>query len=507
MVELTGGRCLRFLKRWKRVAGMIVLAIVLASSTTLVHTSDAIAGSAPAADQSLARVLERGVLRWGGDLQGGEPYVFRDPGQPASLVGFEVEIVDAVARKLGLHAEFVQNDWSTLLSSLDRGDFDVAVNGIEITAARAATYAFTRPYASFRESLIVRQEDLQKWHNLEQLRSRRVGTLANSLAQDILRLQTSAKIVLYEGVDEPLTDLEVGRIDAVLIDDVIAQRYLPRHKGLTEAAHVAAGSYAMVVRASDLALRDALSSALDELDQDGQLDAILQRWGITSAAGTSISASTTPSLPQLSRQTELFFRAAGVTLVLSVLAMGLAMALGSVLSLARQYGGKLLAALAQMYVELFRGTPILLQLYVLYYGLAPLIAMDAFTTAVVGLGMNYAAYEAELYRAGLQAVPRGQEEAALALGMSRWLTLRRIVLPQALRVALPGMANDFIALLKDSSIVSVITVVELTKQMTITAVDLRSWLLPGVLCAALYLAMSIPLSRLALHLEKRLGKG
>jgi len=163
------------------------------------------------------------------------------------------------------------------------------------------------------------------------------------------------------------------------------------------------------------------------------------------------------------------------------------------------------AAVAGVYVELFRGTPVLLQLYVLYYGLAPLLTLDAFTAAVVGLGLNYAAYESELYRAGLEAVPLGQSEAALALGMSRWLALRRIVLPQALRVALPGMANDFIALLKDSSLVSVITVVELTKQMTITAVDVRGWLGPGILCAALYLAMSYPLARLARRLERRLA--
>jgi polar amino acid transport system substrate-binding protein len=174
------------------------------------------------------------------------------------------------------------------------------------------------------------------------------------------------------------------------------------------------------------------------------------------------------------------------------------------LSLARRFGGPPVRAAAGLYVELFRGTPVLLQLYVLYFALAPLLRLDAFTAAVLGLGMNYAAYESELYRAGLQAVPVGQTEAALALGMSRRLALRRIVLPQALRVALPGMANDFIALLKDSSLVSVITVVELTKQMTITAVDVRSWLIPGALCAALYLAMSYPLSLLARRLEGRL---
>ncbi|MCX8071510.1 MAG: ABC transporter substrate-binding protein/permease [Candidatus Binatia bacterium] len=470
-----------------------------------------IQATATAADQSsdasLARVLQRGVLRWGGDLQGGEPYVFRDPTDPTRLLGFEVELLEAVARELGVRAEFVQNDWSTLLSSLERGNFDVAVNGIEVTSQRARAFALTRPYASFRESLIVRLEDAYRVRGLADLQEKRVGTLANSLAHEILRSQTDVRLVLYEGVDEPLTDLEVSRIDAVVIDDVIARRYLPRHARLVEAAQIGSGTYAMVLRPQDSALQQAISQALDSLEQRGELPAILRRWGIEPARGLPHIGDQTAAPINLANQAALFLRAAAVTLLLSTLAMGVAVGFGFILSIAREYGNPLIGAVVQGYVELFRGTPVLLQLYVLYYGLARLIAIDAFTTAVVGLGMNYAAYEAELYRAGFRAVAKGQQEAALALGMSRWLALRRILMPQAVRVALPGTANDFIALLKDSSIVSVITVVELTKQMTITAVDVRSWLLPGLLCAALYMAMSLPLSRLARRLEQKLGKG
>ncbi|MES1171619.1 MAG: amino acid ABC transporter permease, partial [Bacteroidota bacterium] len=183
--------------------------------------------------------------------------------------------------------------------------------------------------------------------------------------------------------------------------------------------------------------------------------------------------------------------------------MAIAVSLGLCLALSRLYlpRGRWLAT---AYIELFRGTPVLLQLFLIYYGLAPVLRLDALTAAIVGLGLNYAAYEAEIYRAGLLAVPPGQLEAALSLGMKRTLALRRIVLPQAFRVALPGVTNDFIALLKDSSLVSVITVVELTKRMSITAVDTRGWLYPGLACAALYFAMSYPLSRLARRLERRL---
>jgi polar amino acid transport system substrate-binding protein len=184
--------------------------------------------------------------------------------------------------------------------------------------------------------------------------------------------------------------------------------------------------------------------------------------------------------------------------------MALAVILGLALAIAR-HSLRRAGLVAALYVELFRGTPVLLQLFVIYYGLAPVLALSPWTAAILGLGLNYAAYESEIYRAGLLAVPRGQLEAAWALGMSTPLALRRIVVPQALRVALPGMTNDFIALLKDSSLVSVITVVELTKRMTIAAVDLRGWLAPGLLCGALYFAMSYPLARLARRLERRLG--
>jgi len=144
----------------------------------------------------------------------------------------------------------------------------------------------------------------------------------------------------------------------------------------------------------------------------------------------------------------LFLKGAGFTLVVSSLAMALAIPLGLLLSIARLFGGPLAARLASAYVEIYRGTPVLLQLYLLYYGLAPLLKLGALPAAILGLGMNYAAYEAEVYRAGIQAVPKTQLEAALALGMSTRLALRRVVLPQALRHAVPTSPNDFIALLK-----------------------------------------------------------
>jgi polar amino acid transport system substrate-binding protein len=130
--------------------------------------------------------------------------------------------------------------------------------------------------------------------------------------------------------------------------------------------------------------------------------------------------------------------------------------------------------------------------------------MGEYAAAVLALGLNYAANEAENYRAGINAVARGQWEAATALGMSRWLTLRRIILPQAFRLVVPPVSNDFIAMFKDSSIVSVIAIVELTKEYQIRATDTGDYLGLGVMTAALYFGMSYAASLLMQRFEHRL---
>ena len=183
--------------------------------------------------------------------------------------------------------------------------------------------------------------------------------------------------------------------------------------------------------------------------------------------------------------------------------MALAIVVGVLIATGRVYGNVLIRSMLTMYVEVVRGTPVLLQLFVLYYGLSSVIRLPAFIAALLGLGLNYAAYESEIYRGSLEAIPRGQLEAARTLGLTEAQVLRLVRGPQAFRLALAPMTNDFVALLKDSSLVSVITVVELTKQTQIFAANIGSWVIPGALCAALYLLLSLPLSRLAMRLEMR----
>ena len=462
------------------------------------------------------------MLVWGGDAEGGAPFVEADPVNPSRLRGFDVEVAERIARGLGRRSSrFVQVQWSSIDQSVERGDFDIGMSGVEDTPARRAQHAVTLPYFEFREVLAVRPQDQERIRSLADLRGRRVATLGATIAYDLLlgaRDSIGLIPVSYDDDVHPYTDLLSGRVDAVLLDHIIAQRALRRLGGsaFVILPHEAAiGHYVGVLAHANPALRDSVDAVLREAMRDGSLEQIFRRWDVwdesqgalfervlrgaaTTQAARAPATAVVAYLPSLAR-------AAAVTLSVSFLSMALAVLAGLLLASSRVYGPGWLRATATIYVEIVRGTPLLLQLFVIYYGLAAVVLLPAFLAAVLALGLNYAAYEAEIYRGALQAVSRAQLEAARTLGFSELQILRLIRGPQALRYALAPMTNDFVALLKDSALVSVITVVELTKQTAIFATNVGSWVIPGTLCAIVYLAMSLPLARLARRLERRWG--
>ncbi len=203
----------------------------------------------------------------------------------------------------------------------------------------------------------------------------------------------------------------------------------------------------------------------------------------------------------------LFAKGTWLTVEISVLSMALATVLGLIFALGRLYGPRWLASCVVGYVEFMRGTPLLVQLFFIYYGLPQIpyigIELSPLTAAIMGVGLNYAAYEAEIYRSGIMAVPRQQLEAALALGLTRKQAIRYVVLPQALRLVIPPVTNDFVALFKDTSIVSILAISELTMTFRSASMATGRYLEFAILTALIYFGLAYPLSKLARHLEKK----
>jgi len=463
--------------------------------------------------------VRRPPFLWGGDAEGGAPFVEADPADPSQVRGFDVEVAETIARRLGRQARFIQVQWSSIDQSVERGDFDIGMSGVEDTPARERQHAVTVPYFEFREVLAVRTRDQHRLRKLTDLRGRRVATLGGTLAYDILlaaRDSTGLIPVSYDDDVHPYSDLVAGRVDAVLLDHIIAQRALARTPGgdfVVQSEPAATARYVGVLAQANTALRDSVNVVLRAAMRDGTLERIFRTWHVWDESEGALFARVlrsegerhvAASAPDAARAyLPGLLRAAGVTALVSLLSMALAVVVGLAVAAGRVYGAAPVRLLATLYVEVVRGTPVLLQLFVIYYGLAGVVRLPALLAAVLGLGLNYAAYEAEIYRGALEAVSRTQLEAARTLGFSEWQMLRLIRGPQAVRYALAPMTNDFVALLKDSSLVSVITVVELTKQTAIYATNVGSWVVPGMLCAAVYLALSLPLSQLARRLERR----
>lgn len=196
----------------------------------------------------------------------------------------------------------------------------------------------------------------------------------------------------------------------------------------------------------------------------------------------------------------------GMTLVISLVSLLASIVVGLIVALGRRSRSRWISFPAATYCELFRDTPVLVQLFWVYYVLPVLIGvrLSAFTAVVIGLSLNSGAFLAEIFRAGIQAVPRGQIDAARVLGMNRALTMRRIVLPQAIRIVLPPMGNDFVALIKFSSLASTFAVGEITRKAT----ELSSFTFRPIeifsFIALVYFAICWPLSMSIRYLEKRL---
>jgi len=347
------------------------------------------------------------VLVWGGDAEGGAPFVEADPADPATVRGFDVEVAERIARGLGRGgtARFIQVQWSNIDQSVERGDFNLGLSGVEDTPARRTRHAVTLPYFEFREVLAVRPGDASHIHGLADLRGRRVATLGATIAYDLLvaaRDSTGLIPISYDDDVHPYADLVSGRVDAVLLDHIIAQRALRRRGGsgfVIVAQPVALGHYVGVLARANSALRDSVDAVLREAMRDGTLEQIFRRWSVwdpaqgalfdrvlrsntlTTPAGTATTGQVLAYLPSLAR-------AAAVTLLVSVLSMALAVLVGLALASGRVYGPVWLRVATTVYVEVIRGTPLLLQLFVIYYGLAGVVRLPAFLSAILCLALN-----------------------------------------------------------------------------------------------------------------------
>jgi polar amino acid transport system substrate-binding protein len=503
----------------------------------------ALLAAAVSAEDTWQRALKEGVLRWGADSEGGAPYVFPDKDDPDRLIGFEIDLADAIGRYLGVRMEFTQGQWDRLPDMLRADKVDLVLNGYEWTPDRVLAMEATAPYYVYALQLLAKKGGkVSSWDDLKRGGPWKVGCLTGSAADELMHKLAEEgaplEVIGYDGNTDAMQHVETGNLDATLQDTPIASFYAPHFPTLAPIGDpVAPGYYVMYAREGDRRLVSRLNEALIVLFRNGELRRIYEKYGMWNRdqeqlktileAGRffglqkAVLSDAGKQEEATAEEVELgarrhgwtivrtygmqLVRAAGVTVLLSLISFPIAIAIGLGIALGRLYGPRWIRPPLAFYVEFLRGTPLMLQLYFVFFFLPALgVNVPAFACAIVGLAINYSAYESEIYRAGILAIPKGQMEAALSLGMSRATALRRIVVPQAARIVVPPVMNDFIALFKDTSVCSVVTVIELTKRFSVLSQSTQATVELMLMTGALYLLMSYPLSIVSRRLEHRL---
>lgn len=461
----------------------------------------------PAFSQStLERVRQSGELRIGTDATY-PPFETAEGGQ---YTGFDIDLGSAIARELGVKTRWINASFDGIFPALQNGTFDAVMSSVTITPERSASMLFSDPYYDSGQ-LIVVNTDRQGISTPDDLKGRTVGVQINTTAHFDLEKRGDLKVAKYNTIDLALLDLRNRRIDAVVIDAPVAKYMILQsfHDLKTVGRRFTDEKFGIALAQSSDDLRRAINAALWRIQDTGELDRLHEKWfgeATERTANQAASATATKSfdLSIVRRTWQLFLKGVWLTAQLALLSLGLGLPIGLLLSLARVQSSRLLAAPAALYVEVMRGTPLLVQILFIYFVLPMFgVHLPAFTSGVIALTLNCAAYISEIFRAGIISIDVGQMEAARSLGMSYSQAMKRIILPQTFRRVVPPLTNEGIALLKDSSLVSVIGLTELARTGQELASRYAAPLTIWPVVAIFYLLLTFPLTRVAEYLERR----
>ncbi len=469
---------------------------------------------------------------------------FESKDEKDAIVGFDVDVGAGFGKALGVPVRFINLEWAGVLGALESGKADLVMAGVTITEERKTKgYLFSRPYF-LSGQVIVRRKGNTAVSGPDSLRDKTVAVQAETTGQfAVERIGVpKSRQLRFDQLQDGLLDTVNGKSDATVADLPAVQGAL--QKGYAEleitGPPFVKENLGVVAWKTHPELAALVNRELGRMMVDGTYAAAYQKWfqepystalvaelDRVKDAGSKVDyqLSATPGLTGLKAAPKpksafafrfdllqgafpFLLRGAGLTLVLTALSLVFGVTGGLILALARLAPMKAFKPLAVAYVEVVRGTPLLMQIYVIYFVLPAFgIELNSFVSGVLALSLNAAAYTSEIFRAGIESIDAGQMEAARSLGMGFGKAMRWVILPQTVQRVLPPLTNEAVALLKDSSLVSVVALSELMRVGKEIATNSGSPTTVYLSVALVYLAMTLPLTFLVRRLERRWSFG
>ena len=465
---------------------------------------------------------DENVLIVGANI-GNVPWEFQDTA--GELIGFEIDLVNEVAKRLNREIEIINIPFNGLFSAVQSSRIDIAISSITITEQRLTSVSFAQPYYDSDQSLTIRSDsNITSVNDLQdEVVAVDTGSTGDIWASENQQQYGFKEIRRYEGIAPAALDLQIGRVVGY-ISDIPAMQYYTKDKPELKVVERirTGGSYSMMFRKDDeLAL--SVNEIITTLKQEGLVNELHNKWfGVLAEESTSTAKVT--ALPGvkaglLLNFMDTFLNKAVFVETLPMLLLGLTTTLklglasiviglffGLLLALNRLYAPAIVRVIAKVYIDVFRSIPLLVLLIVIFYALPFVgISLSPFTAAATALIIVSSAYTAEIFRSGIEAIPKGQFEASQALGLSFAHMMKDVILPQATRIVIPPLTNNSINVIKDTALASVVAMPDLLKQAT-HAQAIAANPTPLIAAAGIYLLVLLPMVLAVSHLEKKYSK-
>lgn len=442
--------------------------------------------------------------------------------------GFDVALIYAIGEKIGYDIEFINMEFKSLVASVQTGNLDASIAGMTVTEERKESVDFTDPYYEAVQYIVVKKDSKVK--SLNDLNGKKVavqeGTTGDILVtpgdDNEVITDTKTTVKRFKKGADAILELKNGGVDAVVIDANPAKRFVEANEDVLTcfADNSSTEQYAIAVCKDSPEVLELLNQGLAEIKEDGTYDELIDKYiNQNNDAKQSDTEKNGNFMERFFAKCkrvfidtngyQLLLKGLRTTLVLAVCSSLLGILIGFVMALLKltenHKGHKTIASrIASLYIDILRGTPVIVQLLIIYMVIFQ--NRMGLIAAIVTFGINSGAYVAEIIRAGILAVDSGQMEGGRSLGFTYGQTMRYIIVPQAIKNILPALCNEFIALLKETSVVGYVAIQDLTKASDFIISRTYETFLPLIAIAIIYYIIVKALSKVFARFERRLRK-
>ncbi|TDM07525.1 transporter substrate-binding domain-containing protein [Macrococcus lamae] len=456
---------------------------------------------ASAAGDKLDDIKKRGELRVGLSADYA-PYEFEHTKNgKREYVGIDIELAKKIAKDLGVELKIVNMQFDSLLGALKTDKIDVIISGMSPTPERKKEVDFTDEYMQVKQRMVVQKKDQSKLRTAEDFKGKAVAAQKQTTQEELAQTELpESNLTSLTRLPEAIMSLNTGKVDGVIMEGPVADAYLSKNTNLAysdlEFSNADKGT-AIALQKDSPKLLDALNNSIKEVN-DNKLIA-----GYKDKANEAMFDDGS----FLSKYGTYFLHGIGATILISIFGVLFGSLLGGIFAFMKLSTNKILKVVAWVYIEFIRGTPLLVQVFLVYFGTTAVLGLDlsAFVCGAIALILNCGAYIAEIIRAGIKAVDKGQMEAARSLGMSHSQAMNKVIMPQAIKNILPALGNEFITVIKESSIVSVIGVSELMFNAQVVQGASFDPFTPLLIVAIIYFILTFGLSRVMNLFERRMS--